>query len=86
MMNLFRTGTAFAVLSLLFSCSGPAEEHHEEAEAATATTATRSRSARPRSPTPGCASSSSPPSALDAETTVPARITLDPGARPGCPR
>ncbi len=78
MMNLFRTGTAFAVLSFLISCSGPAEEHHEEAEGGhgdhgdevvLGSTALANARLRVVELTP---------SALDAETTVPARITLDP--------
>lgn len=78
MMNPFRSGAAIAVLSLLMSCTGPAEEHHEEAEeghdahgdevvlGATALANARLRVVELA------------PTALDAATTVPARITLDP--------
>lgn len=78
MMNLFRTGTAFAALPFLISCSGPVEEHQEEAEGGhddhggeVVLSSIALGNARLRVVT-------LTPSALDAETTVPARITLDP--------
>jgi cobalt-zinc-cadmium efflux system membrane fusion protein len=78
MMTPFRLGQALAALSLLISCGGPDEEHHEEGEEGHAEHGdevvlggTALANARLRVV-------ELVPTALDAATTVPARITLDP--------
>lgn len=78
MKTAFRCGTALAVLLSLISCTGPAEEAHDDAEGGhdehgdeVALSPTALANARLRV-------MELVPVALDAETTVPARITLDP--------